>query len=119
MIISDLLHNIFKAKALDSLHKNFWPASKSQSKIMNQHSFRQKQKKKLKICADVSKNSNILRDKIFLTIKYNPLPLKWGVIELSSMFGSLETSISNWDIFWQDFGQNCIKNTNVNKKYAD
>ena len=86
---------------------------------MNQHSFRQKQEQKLKICADISKNSNMLGHKIFLTIKYNPLPLKWWVIELSSMFGSLETNISNWDIFWEDFGQNCIKNADISKKYAD
>ena len=85
---------------------------------MNQHSFRQKQEKKLKICADVSKNLNILRHKIFLSIKCNTLPLKWGVKELSSMFGSSETGISNWDIFWQDFGQNCTKNADVSEKYA-
>ena len=66
---------------------------------MNQHSFSQKHEKKLKICADASKNSNILRHKTFLTINYNPLPLKCGVIELFSMFGSPETSISNWDTF--------------------
>ena len=86
---------------------------------MNQHSFRQKQGKKMKICAEVNKSSNILRHKIFEAIKSNPLPLKWGVIEFSSMFGSPETSISNWDKFWQDFGQNCIKNADVSKKYAD
>ena len=73
---------------------------------MNQHSFRQKQGKNWKF---VLTSANILPHKIFLTIKYNPLSLKWGLKELSSMFGSPETSISNWDIFWQDFGQNCIK----------
>ena len=47
------------------------------------------------------------------------MSLKWAFIELSSMFGSPETSISNYNIFWQDFGQNCIKDADVSKNYAD
>ena len=33
------------------------------------------------------------------------------------MFGSPETSISNWDIFWKDFAQNYIKNADVRLIY--
>ena len=57
---------------------------------MNQHSFRQKQEKKLKVYANVNKSSDILRHRIFLTInnKVQPSAFKMKVIELSSMFGS-------------------------------
>ena len=85
---------------------------------MNQHSFRQKQEKNWKFVLMSAKFKHITSENL-LNNKVQRLPLKWGVTELSSMFGSPETSISNWVIFWQDFGQNCIKNADVSKKHAD